>query len=271
MTLMLNRIGRPAIAFEAEGAGTAAAVVEPAAAAAVASPESILFPKEGEESKPDLAAGDDKTGKEGEGENKAADWKEYANDPAKSEAENAAAKAEHDKTKPADDKSKDDPANKVPEDGKYALTMPEGVEVDQALLDAVGPEFKELGLTNAQAQKLADRFIKVEQDRGADRMKRWGETVSGWVDTAKADKDMGGDKWKGTVSDAQRAVNTIGTPDLKNYLEATGGGNHPELIRFMAKVGAMIKEDNPADGGAGGASKPADPAHILFKNDVPKG
>jgi hypothetical protein len=39
----------------------------------------------------------------------------------------------------------------------------------------------------------------------------------------------------------------------------------------MAKVGAMIKEDSPATGGAGGDGKPAEAAHVLFPNDKPKG
>ncbi|UPK31833.1 hypothetical protein IVB18_26245 [Bradyrhizobium sp. 186] len=225
---------------------------------------SVLFPKEGEQPKPEPAAGDPP--KEGD-KPKAEDWKEYVADPAKSEADNATAKAAHDKTKPA----AADPADTVPADGKYTLAMPEGVQVDQATLDALSPEFKEMGLTNKQAQKLADKFIEAQQKQAADKGKAWGETVTGWVDQAKADKEIGGDKWDGTVKTATRAVNTLGTPALKEYLEATGGGNHPELIRFMAKVGAMIKEDNPADGGAGGSGKPAEAAHVLFPHDAPKG
>jgi hypothetical protein len=66
-------------------------------------------------------------------------------------------------------------------------------------------------------------------------------------------------------------VDRLGTPALKEYLNASGGGNHPELIRFMAKAGAMIAEDNPASGGAGGAGKPAEAAYTLFPSDAPKG
>lgn len=235
-------------------------------------PESVLFP---DENKPaDPPAGD--SPKEGEGGDKGAgdDWKEYENDPAKSEAENAAAKAEHDKTKPAgkDDKDKKpDPLDTVPENGEYVLTMPEGVEVDKELLGELSADFKAKGMTTREAQGLADKFIKVQQDRAAKQAEAWSETVAKWVDDAKADKEIGGAKWDGTVSNAQRAVKTLGTPALAEYLNATGGGNHPELIRFMAKVGPMIKEDNPAAGGAEGAGKPVETAHILFKNDAPKG
>ena len=259
--MLLNKIGFPVIAFNAEGgaggAGDPPAVVPPV------EPESVLFPKEGEtippagEKQPDPVEGD---------------WKEYAPDPAKSDEENAAAKAEHDKTKPAgDDKDKTADADKVPDDGKYELAMPDGIEVDAELLAAVSPRFKELGLTRAQAQALTDDFIKVQQERGEGQVKAWGERVQKWADDAKADKEIGGDKWTGTVSDAQRAINKLGTPALKEYLNASGGGNHPELIRILAKAGALLKEDNPPTDGGQGSGKPAETAHLLFPNDAPKG
>ena len=242
---------------EAEGvAGGGAAPVTPAPAAAAPDAGSILFPS-------DAPAGEAKPA-----DAPAGDWKEYAADPAKSEADNAAAKSEHDKAKPAD---QNDPANKVPDDGKYALTMPDGVELDAQLSEALGPEFKELGLTNAQAQKLVDKYIGIQQQRAQGQGEAFAKTVSGWADTAKKDADMGGDKWDGTVRDAQRAINRLGTPALKEYLNASGGGNHPELIRVLAKAGALISEDNPASGGAGGAGKPAEAAYTLFPSDAPKG
>lgn len=263
-----------------EGEGVAAA-----GGAEPKTPESVLFPKDTpkpadppagdwKEYAPDPAKSDadNATAKAAHDATKppakaATDWKEYVKDPAKSDAENAAAKAEHDKTKPADKGE----ADKVPADGKYALKMPDGIELDAELAAALGPEFQALNLTNGQAQKLVDKYIETQTARAAKQSEGWSKTVTKWVDDAKADKDMGGDKWDGTTMAAQRAVNALGTPALKDYLEASGGGNHPELIRFMAKVGAMIKEDSPAIGGAEGAGKPADPAHVLYKNDAPKG
>lgn len=255
MTPMERRAGRFLRAPDHD-AGTSGAG-DPPAGDPPADPGSILFPNEG-----------DKPAETTAGDTPAGDWKEFEADPAKSDEDNAAAKAEHDKTKPA---SKDeDPANKVPEDGKYALTMPEGVTVDQELLDDLGPEFKDLGLTNAQAQKLADKFIASQQAKAEKQGEAWSSTITKWVDDAKADKEIGGAKWDTSKSDAQRAIKTLGTPALGEYLNASGGGNHPELIRLMAKVGAMLKEDSPAGGGEGGG-KPAEAAHIMFPSDAPKG
>jgi len=153
-------------------------------------------------------------------------------------------------------------------EGDYDLKMPEGVEVDQELATALSGEFKELGLNNAQAQRLVDKYIEAQQKRMETQSEKWGETISGWVDEAKADKEIGGIKWNGTVSAARRAVEQFGTPALAEYLNASGGGNHVEMIRFMAKVGAMLGEDKPAMGGGVGGGKPMEAAHILFGNDA---
>lgn len=245
---------------EAEGVNSgAAAPAAGADTAPAADAGTVLFPND----KPaDAPAADAKPA-----DAPAADWKEYQDDPAKSAEENAAAKAEHDKGKPA----ADDPLAKVPEDGKYTLKMPDGVELDGELAEALGPEFKELGLTHAQAQKLVDKYIGIQQARAGKQSETFAKTVEGWADSAKKDAEIGGDKWNGTVVAATRAVNRLGTPALKDYLNASGGGNHPELIRFMAKAGAMIQEDIPASGGAEGKGKPAEAAYTLFPSDAPKG
>lgn len=234
------------------------------AAPADAAPEagSILFPNEGEGAPADPLAGDPPAGDPKPAEPEG--WKPYEADPAKSDEENAAAKAEHDKGDP------DAPANKVPEDGKYEFTRPEGVELDTKLAEALMPEFKDLGLTQGQAQKLVERYTEAMQSKVAAQAETFASMVDGWATEAKADKEIGGDKWDATISNSQRAVKALGTPELRDYLNTSGGGNHPELIRFMSKVGALIGEDVPAGGGEGGG-KPADPAHILFPSDAPKG
>jgi len=285
-TMMLNGstfLTHPLWAPEGAAGGDGGVVdggADAAAAVKAADPASVLFPDESN-GKTDAGEGD-KAGKDAS----AGDWKEYVSDPNKSEAENAAAKAEHDKTKPDDNgNDKNDPANQVPADGKYTLTMPEGVEVDQGLLDALSPKFAAKGLTNGDVQELVGEFIKVQQARGEEYAKSpegsWSVlahayftehgTPDKWADTAKADAEIGGAKWDATTAAAKLAVSKLGTPALREYLNKSGGGNHPELIRFMAKVGAVIGEDKPTAGGAGGNGKPADPAHVLFPNDAPKG
>lgn len=239
--------------------------------------ESVLFPNEGEpaeesaEGKPaegapegdgQQSAGDE--GKQGEGEGEAEEWQEYVPDPNKSDEENAAAKAEHDKLKPPDE-----PNITVPE--KYDLKMPDGIELDAAMLEAVTPVFKDLYLTNDQAQALTDKFIEFSQSKAQADAEAFATTVAGWADEARKDPEIGGAKWDQSVKHATGVVNRFGDPALKEYLNSTGAGNHPAMIRFMARVGALIGEDQPGPSNESGRSQPAEPAHVLFKNDAPKG
>ncbi|MBB3590676.1 hypothetical protein FHX08_001020 [Rhizobium sp. BK529] len=235
MTAMLSRHLFPAVLRSAEGSGSGGGD-----AGASASPENILFPD-------DAASPDGDNG-----------------------SHNGDDLADHDAGKP-DDTKDDDPADRVPDDGRYTLTMPEGIEVDQELIDALGPDFHNLGLTNRQAQQLADRFIEIQGRRGRAASEAWAGRVQGWADEARKDREIGGAKWAGTVGSAQRALSRLGTPALREYLNTSGGGNHPEMIRIFAKVGSMIQEDNPPNGGAGGNGRKAETAHLMFPKDAPKG
>ena len=196
----------------------------------------------------------------------------YPDDPAPAAGETTeATEAEGEAAEAEGEDTSDDPADTVPEDGKYDIKMPEGVELDQTLLDEIAPQFKELGLTTKQAQSLADKFIAAQEKRATEQSQGWAKTVSDWVDTAKADPEIGGAKWDGTVKVASGVVGKFGTPELKEYLNASGAGNHPEMIRFMAKVGAVISEDNPAISENPGKPAPRDSAAILYPDDQPKG
>lgn len=240
-------------------------------------PASVLFPNDSIKGADTAPAGDgDDTIKAGDGEDTAKagegddtvkagegdakpEWKDYVPDPAKTDEENAAAKAEHDKTKPADEFT-------VPE--KYELSMPDGVELDGELLEAMTPVLKDLYITNDQAQALIAPFAKIMQDRATAQAKQWGETVDGWAEAARTEH---GEKYAVVSAQAQRVINAFGDADLKKYLNESGAGNHPALVRFAAKVGAAIGEDVPDPSNAEGSGKPADPASILYPNDAKKG
>lgn len=190
------------------------------------------------------------------------DWKPYEDDPAKTPEENAAAKLENDAKHPI---------NQVPADGKYDLQMPDGIELDQPLLDALGPVMAELQLSNGHAQMLVDKYIEAQTASATQRQQEWAQTITKWGDDAKADPEMGGAKWDATVAAATSAVSRFGTPELQQYLEASGAGNHPEVIRLMAKVGAMIGEDVPAVSDMPGKGATASTQEVLYPDDKPKG
>lgn len=146
------------------------------------------------------------------------------------------------------------------------FVMPEGVEVDSALLEEATPIFKELGLNQEQAQKLIDFQAKQVQASSQSNVDAFNQLMEDWSTQSKNDKEFGGDAFDENIKVAQSAISKFGTPELKQLLEEHGVGNHPEVIRFMVKVGKLTAEDIPGSSTAP-TSKAQDRVSLLYPND----
>ncbi|MEH3125561.1 hypothetical protein [Agrobacterium cavarae] len=218
-----------------------------------------------------VSEGDGSTA-EGDGNGAASGWQEYQPDASKSDEENAAAKAEHEKTKPkeGDDKKQEpkDPADLVPEDGKYDIKLEDGIELDQALLERASPVMKELGLTNAQASKLAGVIAeqrKIEHDALSERQQK---ITSDWQQEIRTDKDFGGENLTASLNNANRVIATFGDDALKRDLVEIGIGNHPGLFRLLARVGNALSDDKPASSETA-AAPPVSPEQAMYGATTP--
>ena len=146
------------------------------------------------------------------------------------------------------------------------FVMPEGVELDSALLTEATPLFKELGLDQEQAQKLVDFQAKQAQASSESNVDAFNQLMNDWQEQSKNDTEFGGDKFEENVGIARSAIDKFGTPELKQLLEEHGVGNHPEVIRFMVKVGKLTAEDVPG-GTTTATSKAQDRVSLLYPND----
>jgi hypothetical protein len=160
---------------------------------------------------------------------------------------------------------------------KYELTAPEGMTLDIEALAIADPVFRELGLTNDQAQKLmpvageyAQRIANgtlqaIHDQRVADRAEM--------VKAAKADPEIGGAKWDESISFAALALDKLGMPKgspFREFLRSEDLDNHPEMIRAMVKIGRALSEDT--DFVRGDTAAPvANLAHQIYPNNAPKG
>ena len=189
-----------------------------------------------------------------------------AADPAKPEGDKPQHGAEGDKPqddKPADgDKPADKPDDKeqkqegAPE--KYEFQAGEGVELDAEALKDFEPVARELNLTNEQAQKLVDAYPKILAGVQQRQAEAWQAQTEQWAADVKADKEIGGDKLTANLSAAQRALDQFGTPELKEYLNATGLGNHPDLVKTFVKIGKAMSEDGMVTGKESGQRSAAE-------------
>jgi hypothetical protein len=138
-------------------------------------------------------------------------------------------------------------ADEVPEN--YSdFQMPEGIEIDTDLLGEAVPLFKELKLNQEQAQKLVDLQAKSVQKFTESQTSQRNDTIVGWENDIKADKDIGGDNFDQNLSIAKEAVDKFGTPELTKFLADSGAGSHPEIVRMFVKIGNLTREDNPNGG-----------------------
>lgn len=146
------------------------------------------------------------------------------------------------------------------------LQMPEGVNLDQTLLDGAVPLFQKYNVSKEDAQAFADLQASQVQASQTGQAEAFNQLKLDWQDQSKNDKEIGGDKFEQSVSDARGALDKFGTPELTKLLNDFGIGNHPEMIRFMSKVGSLTKEDVPGSTGSPtGGEK--DRVSILYPSD----
>lgn len=186
----------------------------------------------------------------GEGENPDGEGKQDGGKTAEELAAEKDAKEKADKE--AAEKAEKEKKPAAPE--KYEFTPPEGQELDANALAVFEPIAKELGLSQEQAQKLVDIYPQIQQQQA----EAWGKQVADWGEQVKADKEIGGDKFNASVGAAQRALDQFGNTELREYLNASGLGNHPALVRFCAKVGKAMAEDTFVVPNQGGQRSAAD-------------
>lgn len=158
----------------------------------------------------------------------------------------------------ADAAKPDDKGAQVPE--KYDFAMPEGVAIDSAAADEFSTIAKDLKLSQADAQKVADVGAKMAQRQ----QEQHAQKVQTWVESVKTDKEIGGDKLDENLAVARNAIKTYGTPELKEILDGTGLGNHPAFVKAFYKIGLTLKTDDVFRGGT--TTGEADPAKKMFPN-----
>ena len=150
-------------------------------------------------------------------------------------------------------------AKVVPE--KYELKLPEGSVISQAQVDSLSLVYKEKGLSNEQAQLALEQRSDAVAEFAKGQNTRYEETKSEWLEQCKSDKEFGGDdaKLKESVSLANSVIKKYGNKELREKLDLTGLGNHPELMRMMVKIGREMGPDKIVV--AGQLSEDAKPTH----------
>lgn len=157
----------------------------------------------------------------------------------------------------------------------YELTLPEGMDaVDTEVLEAATPVFKELGLTNETASKLlpaAKMLVERARDATIEQLTNAGNAHKAeLLASAKADPEIGGDKWQQSTVNALKGLEAMGFAEghpFRQRLNETGFGNDPDMIRTFAAIGVKYGEGGQFVRGDG-VSGNVDVKAAMYPNDV---
>lgn len=144
------------------------------------------------------------------------------------------------------------------------FTLPDGQVADPVLMGEFTTLAKELKLDQATGQRLVDLYTKAQ----AAQYEQLEATVKKWAEDTQKDKEIGGQNFDATKAAAARVMAKYATPELREFLSQTRVGDHPELIRFVARIGKEMREDTSGPAAAPAAEKT--PAEMFYgKVDTP--
>jgi hypothetical protein len=166
---------------------------------------------------------------------------------------------------PAASEAKPTEAPPAPAAEEITYTAPEGFELPEADVKAFDAIVKDSTLTRAQqAQKLIDLAAARETARAAE----FQATVAGWVETVKADPELGKDE---NQAAARKVVQEYGSDEFRALLNSSGMGNHPEVVRFVLNISKRMGEDSVIRSrGDSPAPRARDYASVLYDKSPSK-
>jgi hypothetical protein len=127
----------------------------------------------------------------------------------------------------------------------YAFKPPQGQTFNDTVMKTYGDAARKLNLTQDGAQSLLDQLGPVLQAEGSKQLAQQGDALRAqWLKDSQADKEFGGAGLEANKQVMATAMAKWGTPELSKFLNETGLGNHPELIRLMVRVGKAISPDS---------------------------
>lgn len=154
------------------------------------------------------------------------------------------------------------------EDGapeKYAdFKLPEGFTLDKEKFSKFQDLAKGLGISQDGAQKLIDLASANSMAAEKAQADAWAKTRETWVAEIKADPEIGGQNLDASVQLAKRALKEFANDKVIHFLETTGYGDNPDLVRMFVNIGKRMSEDKLVDGKPSGTADGRTAAEVLY-------
>ncbi|QKV66474.1 hypothetical protein HUW52_27350 [Pseudomonas sp. 43A] len=123
------------------------------------------------------------------------------------------------------------------------FTLPEGMDLDSAILGEFKDFAKELNLPQDKAQKIVDFQTKLAAKQAEEYQAAVTKQGEAWATAVKNDPELGGENYDKSVASAVKVIQAFGDDGLRDLLNNSGLGNHPALFKFCHRVSQAISED----------------------------
>lgn len=128
---------------------------------------------------------------------------------------------------------------------EIVLVKPEGSILSDETVSRITEFAKANKLSQEQATKLLEKESVAASSLVEEQQKAIEQASNAWIAEAKADPEIGGDKFEESAEMAKRVAKRFGT---EKFFEALNNpknpwGNHPELIRTFARIGRAMEPD----------------------------
>lgn len=147
------------------------------------------------------------------------------------------------------------PAPAVVEDFKLEVSKDSGLTENDAL--EVVALAKEAGLSKEVAQKLLDNRAAQLKNVFEAQKTDYENKISSWKKELENDPEIGGANFKTSILQANIILDKFASPKLRKDLDSTGLGNHPELVRFIARLGKEFSTNDTMVKGGNSFAAPA--------------
>ena len=130
----------------------------------------------------------------------------------------------------------------APESYDFKGTIPEGVEVDEALTKGFSDIARGMNLTNEQANQMAAFGFQYGQQIADAVRNQYNAEVTRWGEEAKQQLGADFEKVMSTAGAGLEAAEKV-VPNIRKALNETGAGNRIEIIRAMEMLGQLVQAD----------------------------
>ena len=156
--------------------------------------------------------------------------------------------------------------------------LPDGMEYDKGLEDKFKPIFHMAGLNQKQADMLREAFIAYQGEGFTKYQTEYKTSIE--TATAELQKELGS-AYEPTVNAAKVALKEYADEKFVKWLDDSGMGNHPEIVRIFGKIGKETLGDTklrttdpgafnaPGDWQKQAMAFQAENAHILYTHGHP--